>query len=768
MTTALERMRPLATLAAALATVTATCSVIPLFDSGRWIMPTLMAVLAMALTGAAARAVSLPAPLQPILQSLVLLVILTVMYVQPAAALGILPGPTAVAELQELTRIALAEAETALAPVPTSDTLVFLAVGGIGLVAMAVDTIGVTLRLPALAGVPLLLVFALPAAVITGGVPWWLLPVAISGWLTLLAADTRDEARAWGPLLRARPATTTGARAHPRTARPRGAVSLAGLQVALVAIFAALLLPSIVPGLGEPVWVSSSGDRPGIGGDGPISVDPFASLRRDLVDNPEREVLRYRTTSSDPGYLRLVSLDAFDGVTWRSRDVAVRVPAADPLGAPDAPRVARISPSEWEVRISDLDNAQLPVPYAASVIASIDEPLDDRWTWDPQSRTVGGLGVSSRDTAYAVQSFDVNPTRAELRQSTNRAPDALLPYLTLPADLTPQLDALTREATAGADTPYARAQAMVEWFTRDGGFSYSTNVVTPPGADPLESFLDERIGYCQQFAGTMALMARQVGIPSRVIVGFTSGRDTEAGEYVVQARNAHAWPELWFAGIGWVRFEPTPRVGGGVVQPNYSRDRADRQTPDAPLPEEAPLPDVPEVPTAAPGAGETSAPPIVALLAAGAVALLALAPTALIAWRRHRRTGRADPRQRIEDTWRELGDSVTDLGWTWSTSLTPREAANSLGREVRLGEEERAALKRLVWWIEQVRYAPPTITVVAPSSGELRADLARVRHAAEQAATRSSRWRARILPPSLTRQGVNLVVTDRSGDRVGV
>ena len=91
------------------------------------------------------------------------------MFAQPAAAWGFLPGPVALAELQELTRIGLAEAEVALAPVPTTQTLVLLSVGGIGLVALTVDTIGVTLRLPALAGIPLLLVFALPAAVVRGG-----------------------------------------------------------------------------------------------------------------------------------------------------------------------------------------------------------------------------------------------------------------------------------------------------------------------------------------------------------------------------------------------------------------------------------------------------------------------------------------------------------------------------------------------------------------------------------------------------------------------
>jgi len=376
MSSLVDRVRPGATIAAAIATLTASLSVLPLFDSGRWIIPTLLSVITMAIVGATSRAIALPAPLQPILQLLALLTLLTVMFAQPAAALGIFPGPVALGELQDIARVALAEAEAAVAPVPTTDSLVFLAVGGIGLVALTVDTIGVTLRLPALAGAPLLLVYALPAAVVRGGVPWWLLPLAIIGWLLLLAADARDDARSWGPLLSRRAEARTGPRSHPRAPRPRAATAGAALQVALFAVVAALLLPTAIPGLSEPVWVSPTGDRPGIGGPGAVTVDPFASLRRDLVENPDREVLRYRSTSDVDGYLRLVSLDTFDGVTWRASDAAIRVPIADPLGPPDARKVGRVDESTWDVRISDLDNAQLPVPYAASAIASLGEP---RW-----------------------------------------------------------------------------------------------------------------------------------------------------------------------------------------------------------------------------------------------------------------------------------------------------------------------------------------------------------------------------------------------------
>ena len=743
-------MRPGATAAAALATVTAAVSVIPLFAGLSWVAPTLVAVLLVALTGALSRAVALTPPLQPIAQLLVLLTWLTWLYVQPAAVLGFLPGPMAIGELQDLARTALTEAETVLSPVPTDPTLVFLAVGGLGLVALVVDAIGVTLRLPALAGAPLLLVYALPAAVIPGGVTWWLLPIAVSGWLLLLAVDARDDARTWGPLI-PRPAAPTGAAAgssaHPRAARASAWSGLLALQAAIVAILAAVLLPTFIPGLSEPVFVSSSGSRPGIGDSGPVSIDPFVTLRRDLVDNPEREVLRYTTDAPAPDYLRLVVLDEFDGETWRAGDVAVRTPLSEELAPPDAPGVAQLPDFTADIAISDLDNAQLPVPYAATAVRGISEPLDDRWSWDPQTRTVAGSGVSAAGSTYAVTAYQLDPTRAELRDATKRAPDPLVPWLALPDGLTPDLARIADEVTANANTPYAKARALVDYFTRDGGYSYSTQVITPPGADPLQSFLDERIGYCQQFAGTMALMARSVGIPSRVVIGFTSGVEDDDGTYVVQARNAHAWPELWMSGIGWVRFEPTPRIGAGVTQPDYGSSRD--QSPNAANEPTAPQPTPADRVDAAPATSGGSLLPVWSIVAVlVTLALLLALPGLAVRWRRRRRTSLPDPRARIEGTWQEWGDEVRDLGWRWSVADTPRQASNRLVQQMPLGEDERAALRRLVWWVEQVRYAAPE-QIVASAPAELRQDLATLRKAAWVAADRRARLRSVLLPGSL-------------------
>ncbi len=764
---AIERARPAATAAAALATLCAATTLVPLYDSARWVVPVILTVAAVALAGAVARAVRLPAPVQPIVQLVVLLTILTILYAQPEAALGFLPGPAALEQLQAFTRESLVVADAAVAPVPSTPELIFLAVAGVGIVALVVDSIGVTLRMPALAGFPLLLLYAFPAAVVRGGVAWWLLPLAVIGWLVLMAVDTRAYTRSWGPLLIRRP-SGPGRSPTTRPARASGGGGAAALQIGLLAVVAALLLPALAPGLAEPVYVSTSAGGPAGTGSGPITIDPFASLRRDLVDNPQREVLRYATDSRTRPYLRMVALEQFDGVTWRPAPNELPVPATESIGIPDVPDVADVREVIYDVSITGLENPSLPVPYAAARLEGIDGELDPGWVWDPFTRTVNGAGLSSQDTSYRVTSYQVAPTRDELRAVGDALDPSVKDLLVLPAGITPDLDRLAQEVTRDARTPYAKAQAMVKWFTQDGGFVYSTAVTTPEGADPLQSFLDERIGYCQQFAGTMALMARAVGIPSRVVVGFTGGRQ-EGDERVVYARNAHAWPELWFEGIGWVWFEPTPRsdAGGGVAQPDYAEPRDEANGDDAtgqndtqpgadrriPPEEREGLGAVPQ-----PSAAGPAFPIWAVLVPVLLIALLACAPSIAIAWRRHRRLQGATPAARVEGAWSELADDVRDLGWSWPLSATPRNAARGLARQVRMNEDELDALSRLATAVERVRYAPAQPAV--PTADDLRRDMRSVLQGVRRATARGDRVRARLMPTSLRRGGAAMSLGD--------
>lgn len=119
------------------------------------------------------------------------------------------------------------------------------------------------------------------------------------------------------------------------------------------------------------------------------------------------------------------------------------------------------------------------------------------------------------------------------------------------------------QVAGGARSPYAAAVALERWFRYGGGFTYDQHPPAPPAGVPaLEDFVvHTKRGYCQHFAGAMALMLRYLGIPSRVVVGFTSGQ-YNSGQWVVSDRDAHMWVEVWFRGWGWVPFDPTPSRGG--------------------------------------------------------------------------------------------------------------------------------------------------------------------------------------------------------------
>ena len=199
-------------------------------------------------------------------------------------------------------------------------------------------------------------------------------------------------------------------------------------------------------------------------------------------------------------------------------------------------------------------------------------------------------------------SYAPRPSPASLVRSPPRYPPGLTRYLQLGRPTAPsfgepgrsaEVDALFRDqryqplwayrgvwreaqrVTARARSPYEATVAVERWLRSDGGFVYEERPPLAVGLPPLADFVERtKQGYCQQFAGTMALMLRMLGIPARVAVGFTSGTWAK-GRWTVTDRDAHAWVEAWFAGYGWLTFDPTP--GRGTLSATYTNasDSAD-------------------------------------------------------------------------------------------------------------------------------------------------------------------------------------------------
>jgi transglutaminase-like putative cysteine protease len=162
-----------------------------------------------------------------------------------------------------------------------------------------------------------------------------------------------------------------------------------------------------------------------------------------------------------------------------------------------------------------------------------------------------------RGDIIAIDAEMLRPTVELLRNSGVAGADPR--YLEMPDGLPSVVVETAQNVAAGAATDYDKAIALQAWFRSN--FAYDTDVNFGSDKNAIADFIAAKRGFCQQFAGTFAVMARALGLPSRVAVGFTAGELRDDGLYHVYGRHAHAWPEVWFAGLGWVAFEPTPGRG---------------------------------------------------------------------------------------------------------------------------------------------------------------------------------------------------------------
>ncbi len=307
-------------------------------------------------------------------------------------------------------------------------------------------------------------------------------------------------------------------------------------------------------------------------------------------------------------------------------------------------------------------------------------------------------------------------------------------FTEVPSTLNNEIRRLAASITADAPTRFQKAQVLQQWFREDGGFRYDLSEVPSAGdgSADLLAFLNDRVGYCEQFAASMAIMARIIGIPSRVAVGFLEPERATNGSWEFSSRDLHAWPELYFPGSGWVRFEPTPQARTSQP-PDYTEAQFAEVT-ETPTPSAArPSEDLPErgADAAADAATDDSSAssipwvPIVAgLLGLAVVGLLLLTPRLVRTARRRRRLD-GD----VEDLWLELRDVAIDLGHAWPVGRSPRRAGEWLGHLLatpvhdgsrpdrpRRGRDQAPeaaqALDRLVSALERSRYArdPETFT----------------------------------------------------------
>ncbi|GAC1440421.1 MAG: DUF3488 and transglutaminase-like domain-containing protein [Mycobacteriales bacterium] len=751
------------TLAAALAVALGTAAVVPLYAEVHWVLRALGAVAAVAAAGLVARRANLPAALQPVATTAALGYYLCLVFARASLGYGALPTWDTLHALDNLLQAGLTDIDRLSPPVPSNTGLTMIAAAGIGAVAVAVDLVAVVMGRAAAAGLPLLVLFAVPSAVLPGGLGWLPFLFVAAGWMILMLVEGADRVSRWGtPLESARPER---ALRHDDTSLGR-----VGRRIGAAALGIAVVVPALIPGLnGRLVGGNGNGNGPGHGSRTTTTYNPIVKLRDDLRLPKERDVLVYATNAAPPDYLRMTTLDRFNEAGWSSSKLSgdpkrdgVKGTLPQPVGLDvGSARSVRV-----QVRIRTLDAQWLPVPAVPSRV-----DVDGPWLYDRRSETVFGIrtGTKKLTKTYTVTSVQAVPNPAVLEAAIGpaRTPDDVRPYAVDPgAEVTDSVRTLTNGIVAGKRSPYARVAALQAFFTNPAsGFRYSLSSQVPGIDSPnaLEAFLKGRAGFCEQYASAMAAMIRIAGLPARVAVGFTPGKRQKDGSYRVTTADAHAWPEAWFAGAGWIRFEPTPRRDGQTVVPAYAAPGGatapGSQDPrgGGPSPSAGPDPaqsasgnakldqlDRIQNQGGIPAASAATARPrhrSYVLPALGGLAALLLLPRLLHAVRRRRRwlAGAATA------GWEQVREDAVDIGHRWRPADSPRAGAAALSARYALDAPARDALGRLAVAAELSRYGRDG---AVHGADELAAAAALVRSSLRAGVGRVTRVRSWLLPTS--------------------
>ena len=490
------------------------------------------------------------------------------------------------------------------------------------------------------------------------------------------------------------------------------------------------------------------------------------------LDWPEQptEVLRVQGPRRSH-YWRATTLDAFRDGRWIERAFPLGSPQRDPL----LPERARSRPSvRQEVEVTGLVDTHLP---AAPTPVRYETSMRVRYSAGGVAHVAG----IDRGQRYQAWSYAPKPTPKQLAAARPYTDPAVAPYLSLAglAAFAPVFDAPDRAkrmeqlfaaspddrayrplyeralAVAGrAASPYAAVVALESWFRTDGGFAYDDRPPRAAGRPALVDFVERtKAGYCQHFAGAMALMLRYLGIPARVGAGFTSGSYAD-GTWIVTDRDAHTWVEAYFPGWGWLPFDPTP--GRGQLDGSYtvSSSSFDASGAAAQLPPGSPLRNdlaqraranpqiVGERPTSRGGgplrpiAGAKRSLPVLLVLALVALAVGTAIWLAKLLLRRARLARARDPHAVALACRRALAAYAADQGLDLPEGSTLRELVPFLRQQLGVDAGELAAAATAA------AYAPPCTRGGRGGQGAERAAAAPPRTAREPARVAAAPRRA--------------------------
>ena len=332
-----------------------------------------------------------------------------------------------------------------------------------------------------------------------------------------------------------------------------------GAVLGAVAVVGALVLSPMVPGANSKPLLSFKKGGGGSGSSNRSTVSPLVDIQARLREYANVEV--FTVKADQPAYWRLTSLDQFDGTIWSSNErYASNRGQLTPSSGLAGTRLVQ------EVAVSGLASIWLPAAYRPTSVEGV-----SGLSYSPGSASLITRNDTSNGLAYTITSVvpDLGPDqlrrapasasgRSELGADYER-------YTKVGGNVSGRVKQLAADLAARNASPYDRALAIQNHFL-SGRFSYSLQVPAGHSGSAIDRFLFQtRVGYCEQFAGSYALLARLMGLPTRVAVGFQPGSD-RGGTFAVQDKDAHAWPEVYLEGVGWTAFEPTPGRGNPQAQ----------------------------------------------------------------------------------------------------------------------------------------------------------------------------------------------------------
>jgi hypothetical protein len=727
---------------------------------GGFMGPLLTIALVVALSGALLRWLRVPGPL---------VVLAQVVIVGATVSLYVCGSPIPVGEAWLRLELAFQDASDSAqqyrAPVPRNVPAIdpLLIAGGAACM-LLVDIVAGTLRRVPLAGLPLLTIYSIPVSLLGAGVSWIVFTLTTLGFLLLLYLQESRQIARWGrPLGGDGPADPSGFGVS------NGALRSSATAIGAAATALAIVVPVFIPTFGLDVF--SGGFGQGSGSQIKIQ-NPTADLMRDLTQGEDYEMLRVVTDDPDPQYLRVAVLNRYSDNEWSSgnrtagadQDASGTLP--DPIGLDTTVPTLEYS---YDVSVSDdFVSTWLPTQFPISEIEAAGD-----WRYDLSTMDFMAFDDDLETPGMSYTMTAIRPTldAVDMARSTVASNLMNTQVVELPGDLPSRIRTTALTAAGDAPTRFQQAVAIQNWL-RQG--DYTKDRPAGNGSDTLDDFLDPSLdgtyltGYCEQFAAAMAVMARTLNIPSRVAIGFLEPQDMGRDTYVYSSHDLHAWPELYFPGSGWVRFEPTPPARAGTT-PAYTQHDFPAPEPDntnTVLPSEdisnRPSPGEPGQENRRDDSAEDAGASIPwRAIGIGVAALVIMVGLALLprALRRRRRAGRLA--EGPEPVWIELRDTVVDLGLTWPRGRSPRETGSHLvhyfGRPVGtdpatrprhgadVAPEAESALERIVGTIELQRYARPG----SEQAAILKADAETVIAALEGGVTPRARRRAEWLPRSL-------------------